>query len=365
MSVNKMKKLPFETWDYEEQTKMKHLVFSDYFDKWVKIVGSYNKLNYIDGFAGIGAYKDSKDEIHYGSPILAAKVIEQNSKRLNRKVNILIIDNDDKNLDNIDKIFKYEEISIDPEYVNDDFDDTINGLLDDIPNLAPTLVFIDPFGFDIKMETLERIMKINKSEIILNFMFYSVNRSISIPNNANACNKLFGGNEWERCSHLQNINRERCIIETYRAKLKEFSKYVCQYRFMFPTQRRTYYYLFHLTNHHKGCSIMKSSFAKFNLGRTEYRGNRNNQIGFFDRNNIKINHTKNYLKRIYKGQKRTYLMIIEEQIDETEFLEKHLYKAIKEMEESNELIIERDPPTTPKGRIRKSIKEQDIIIFSE
>ncbi|MCK4735625.1 MAG: hypothetical protein KAT65_24435, partial [Methanophagales archaeon] len=66
-----MEQLPFKTWPYEEQTKMKHKVFSDYFDKWIKIVGSRSKLNYIDGFGGCGAYKDKNGEIYFGSPILA------------------------------------------------------------------------------------------------------------------------------------------------------------------------------------------------------------------------------------------------------------------------------------------------------
>ena len=49
----------FETWDYQEQTKRKHLVFEDYFDKWIKILGKYKSLNYIDCFGGLGAYNDN------------------------------------------------------------------------------------------------------------------------------------------------------------------------------------------------------------------------------------------------------------------------------------------------------------------
>ena len=46
----------FFMWNYEPQTKMKHLIFEDYFDKFVKILGKYYNLNYIDGFGGCGAY---------------------------------------------------------------------------------------------------------------------------------------------------------------------------------------------------------------------------------------------------------------------------------------------------------------------
>ncbi len=45
-------------------------------------VGFGGKINYIDGFAGLGAYK-KEDQIFYGSPIIASKVIENNLKFIN------------------------------------------------------------------------------------------------------------------------------------------------------------------------------------------------------------------------------------------------------------------------------------------
>ena len=92
----------FKTWDYKEQTKAKHEVFNDYIDKWIKIVGAYNKLNYIDGFGGIGAYKDKSGKIFYGSPVLVAKAIQKIISKLKRVVNILVIDENKDNLDKFD-----------------------------------------------------------------------------------------------------------------------------------------------------------------------------------------------------------------------------------------------------------------------
>ena len=95
--------LPFKTWKYEEQTKIKHKVFADYFDKWVKILGKAHPLNYFDCFGGIGAYKEN-DEIYFGSPILAAELIKKNETNLQRDVCMVIIDKDKNNFENIDKI---------------------------------------------------------------------------------------------------------------------------------------------------------------------------------------------------------------------------------------------------------------------
>ena len=55
---------------YEEQTKVKHKAFKEYYKNWVKILGKWNPtVNYIDGFAGSGVYKDNKDKLHFGSPL--------------------------------------------------------------------------------------------------------------------------------------------------------------------------------------------------------------------------------------------------------------------------------------------------------
>lgn len=357
-----MEKLPFKTWDYKDQTKMKHQVFNDYVDKWIKIVGKYHKLNYIDGFGGIGAYTDGDGRVFFGSPVLVAEAIEKITSRLQRKVKIVVIDKEKENLDNIEKIFKHNKIAIEPMLINQDFDKAINDILDKVSNPAPTFVFVDPFGFKIRMETLERIMRIDKSEILLNFMFTRVNQFLSSPKIESTCNDLFGCEDWKKCTSLWGAEREACILESLRDRMKKFSKYVYYYKFEFTDSKKSFYYLFHLANHSLGCSIMKSSFAKFNFGRVEYRGGRSAQRGIFEGAETILKDATNYLKEIYQGKQKTYQEIIEEQIDNTTFLEKEFKAAIKNMEGKG-VSISRIPPKTPTGKNRTGIQNNDIIIF--
>ena len=156
--------LPFKTWKYEEQTKIKHQVFADYFDKWVKILGKAHPLNYFDCFGGIGAYKEN-GEIYFGSPILAAELIKKNETNLHRDVHMVIIDKDKNNFENINKILKYKNLDIQPEYINKDFDEAINKILDDHPDLAPSFFLVDPFGFKIKLSTLKRMLEIPRAGV--------------------------------------------------------------------------------------------------------------------------------------------------------------------------------------------------------
>jgi len=359
--VSKSPQVPFETWPYEEQTKIKHEVFADYFDKWVKILGKFHKLNYIDCFAGCGAYHDD-GKIYYGSPVLAAKIIKTDQK----DAVLVIIDKKRKNLKNLEKIFEYEDLKdtkIIP--IHQDFDKTINDMLDKKSNLAPTFFFIDPWGFSINYLTLKRIMEIEKSEIFMNFMFNAVNRFLSLPKLEETTTKLFGTDKWKELIHLRGEEREKRIINLYKTQLEKFADYVYYFPMEFPHRKRTYYYLVHLTNHLKGCSIMKSCFASHNLGRTAYRGDRSGQQTLFETEQIRLQSAKEFFLRKYNTASKTFIDILKENISKTDYLESEMSRAFKEGEKDGCLFIDRRPRITEKtDRLRTGIEEKDIIYFS-
>jgi len=356
-----MTELPFETWVYEEQTKNKHKVFEDYFDKWVKIIGKNNPFNYIDGFGGCGAYKD-KEGIHYGSPILAAMIIQKSQKK---NCSIIVIDTKKKHIENIKKIKEYVGIDCKMQFAEGDFDSVINGVLDKHSKMAPTFFFIDPFGFSgIRYSTLKKIMERYQMEILLTFMFEGITRFLSLPQNEEILDGLFGTTEWKSLIGLHGNEKEDKMINLYKQQLKKITKFVFPYRIEFPSSKRTYYYLFHLTGYHKGAVIMKSSFAKFNLGRVAYVGSRANQLTLFDIENVKIETVEEFLLNKYPNERKKYLELIEENIDEVPYLESDFYKALKELEKEKKIKIVRDPPFTPVRKSpRESIQEQDTIIF--
>lgn len=355
-----MPTLPFETWPYEEQTKIKHDVFAAYFDKWVKILGKAHKLNYIDCFAGCGAYRKNGN-IFYGSPVLAAKIIKKDQK----DAILMMIDRKKKNLKNLEKIFQYENLSdmkIIP--VHEDFDKTINDLLDKKSNLAPTFFFIDPFGFSINYLTLKRIMQIEKSEIFLNFMFNGVNRFISLPKLEDTTTRLFGTDEWKELVHLKGPEREKRIVSLYKNQLEQIAEYVYYFPIEFPKRDRTYYYLFHLTNYWLGCSIMKSCFASRNQGRMVYRGERGAQRRLFETEDARVTIAKDFMLNKYNGMSKTFLEVIKENISKTDFLENDISRAFKESEKAGTIFIDRRPKTTEKtNKLSSAIDENDDLYF--
>ncbi len=356
------RELPFKTWEYEEQTKIKHLVFADYFDKWVKIVGSAQPLNYFDCFGGKGAYKEG-EKIYFGSPILAAEIIKNNETNLKREVSFIIIDKDNDNLANIKELLKYKKLGSKPQFINTDFDMAINKVLDEHPNLAPTFFFVDPFGFKIKISTLKRMLDIPKSEILLTFMYNGIVRNLGVKDADRILIDLFGTVGWKQLKDLESREKEKRIVELFRSELKKFCKFVYPYRLCFPEMNRTYYYLFHLTNYYLGCEVMKGSFAKYNRGRIEYRGKTKNQMTFFDYDHIKIDEIKRHLLSTYKESTKSFIEIIEEQIDETPYLVKHIREAIRDLEKEGKVNILREMKTTKLGKIRTGIDKSDKIKF--
>ncbi|NQU98419.1 three-Cys-motif partner protein TcmP [Candidatus Woesearchaeota archaeon] len=356
-------KLPFKTWKYQEHTKIKHLVFADYFDKWIKIVGKSSPLNYFDGFGGIGAY-EYKESIFYGSPILAAEIIKKNSEGLKRDACLIIIDSKQSNLDNIKTILELRKLDVEVKFINSDFDKAINKILDKHTNLAPSFFFVDPFGFKIKLTTLKKMMKIPKSEIFLNFMYDGIIRNLNVEQASNVLTDLFGSDEWKSLNKFSGQDKENKTIELYRLKLKEFCEFVYPFKISFPLMKRTYYYLFHLTNYYLGCEIMKSSFAKYNHGRVEYRGRNQNQMTFFDYDDIKFKELKKYLLSEYSKKTKTFQEIICDQLDETVYLVKHFRQVIKELEIEGKAKIDRFEKETKTGKPRTGLNEEDSVIFS-
>lgn len=366
--------VPYKTWYYEWQTKMKHVVLDKYLKSWSIILRNFKRLNFFDWFGWIWAYHlndiESYNEKNFWSPIFAINHIEKLifSWKIDNW-NVIIIDKENSNLDNIKSIIKYEKINrsskLQIHYINWDFDNEINKFLD--INLAPSFFFIDPFWFAwIKFSTLERIMKQKQSEIFLNFMFNAINRHISNEKNSNMSaifDDYFWWNEWNDAKKLQGEEREKFIINLFRGKCKKISKYAYAFKLKYPEIDRTYYYLIHLTNHHLGIKIMKEIFSKNNLWDLEYSWNikDKSQQSLFEKIDTDDRKEKfiQMLKNKYSKRDFYFSSILENFIDETDLTERWIKAILKELEEQLVILV-----TAEWWRNRKGgFTEKDLIKF--
>jgi three-Cys-motif partner protein len=385
--------VPYKTWEYAKQTEIKHKIFSDYLPLWLQILGKYNeKLNYIDGFGGIGAYHNSNDikrgnyiSDNFGSPIISIQAI-LNLKKENKikNCNVCIIDESEKNLDNIKSILQFKKINISQfEFKSGDFDTIINNFLDSLGTkhvLLPTFFLLDPFGISgIKLNTLKRIMSQPRAEILLNFMYNSLQRWISHPDKKIQAiyDEYFGGDVWRNCKNKKTSEKESELVKIFRDKCKKFCKckYVYPFKLSFPDKKKTYYYLFHLTNHWIGCARMKDSVVK-NAGSLEYPGERQQNNLFdvlpahkkidncpkcFSSEKLNYNDCAKCFEKILP-QKIKYVEILKLIIDVVPLTEQRIKQVLQELELNKKIVV--TPSPSRKGKRRKGFEDDDIVVFN-
>lgn len=142
-------------WIYKEHTKTKHEMLQCYLEKWFTILGKYHPVNYFDCFGGCGVYTSDGISFEPGSPILAAKAWLNKGNKAN-ELRMICIEKKKENLDNLIKVYAdYLPNLRTPYYIHDDFDHSVNEILDDIGKsdkvLAPSFFFVDTFGFSQKI----------------------------------------------------------------------------------------------------------------------------------------------------------------------------------------------------------------------
>ena len=326
----------FYMWPYEAQTKVKHKVLQEYLYVWAIKLGAANDIIYYDGFSGCGAYYNVEErDLCVGSPIIAKQQFIR--ARRGNKSSFYFNDKYEENIENLKKVFiKTNTPTNNVTYTIGEFEDNIGKFLDELEkNPKPTFFMIDPFGINAHFSTIKRIMNIPKTEVIFNFMYNFTRRFTGYQKTEENITNLFGTDGWLQFKSLSGNEKETALKGLYRQQLKKCAKYVYQYRMSFPNDTRTYYYLFHASNNRAGCSIMKDSFAKINLGNVEFLGPNQpnpNQIALWDLTLDKIETLKTQIWNEFKGQSVLYDNIVDKYIDSTPYLERHIREAIKSMD---------------------------------
>lgn len=331
---------PKETiWEIEPHTIAKHKILENYLKAWFPIIGRYNDtINYIDGFAGPGIYSNGES----GSPIVALKVANEHSAELNGKLNFLFIEEDEARSDNLNnEIAKLKlKTNFNVQVVNNKFYETIDSILKSFEKegkiLAPTFIFIDPFGFSgIPASVISGLLKNPKAEVFINFSVDSINRFIGTDEANKHIVELFGAEEVIELIKSSKENRIRDLRDLYQLMLTENAKFV-RYFEMRNNDGRIIYYLFFCGNHNLGHLRMKEAMWRVSSeGDFSFSDSTNpNQIVLFTKeefgevvfsliknkfnsSNVEVDKIKRYVE------------------DETAFLDKHLTQALKFAENGN------------------------------
>lgn len=362
----KPKKIPiagkdYFGWYYEEQTKIKHRVLCSYAKIWISKLGKYNETMFFDCHAGCGVYTDQETgEVSYGSSFLVEDIAHEINAKRNGKHYICACEIDRTNHDNFKKVIDdigKKTISL----KNDDFETVLSD-----PRVKryylthPTLFFVDPFGYTMKMSSIAKMMVNHKNEVFINFMFDFVNRFLSVSDPA-ILNEFFGSNDWVNAISMNLAEREKYLVDLFKQNLQKATnaKYVYAYRLCYADKDQTYYYLVHATNNIQGITYMKDSFASVNNGRVEYLGKHQNSISLFDLASFKQSDFTATALRSFASQTKSFNDIWEKVADTVPYTSKDLSEALTMLQAEGKVRI------TRVSSKRGQYKEHDLITFGD
>ncbi|PSN94207.1 hypothetical protein B9Q06_09970 [Candidatus Marsarchaeota G2 archaeon ECH_B_2] len=141
-------------------------------------------------------------------------------------------------------------------------------------NLAPTMAFIDPFGYsDIRIQVLVDILNFRKCELLITYMVGFLDRFASDMLNKEIIKKSFLASDTElnEIIEINDVNKRkeawlRLLITKIKNRLEnDGNKGLTLYTSAFCVRDRTnniMYYLVHFTKSLKGLEVMKESMWK-------------------------------------------------------------------------------------------------------
>ena len=263
-------KKPSTIWPIENHTLAKHEILKEYLNAWIPILGTTsNRIIFLDGFAGPGIYKGGEK----GSPIIAIQTAIDHEKLKNiSEIRFVFIESDPKRSEilqqMIDQEFPNLPSNIHVKVISGDFVQSLTATLDNIEedgeNLAPTLAFLDPFGYsEIPFELIARILRYPRCELLLTLMSGFVNRFLGDREKENALDGLYGTKEWRDARDINDTSKRLdFLLDLYVTQLKmNRIKFVRPFNMM-DSSRKIIYHLIFATKHYKGMDAMKRAMLK-------------------------------------------------------------------------------------------------------
>ncbi len=268
-------------WGIQPQTEVKHRLLVEYLNRWLPILAqgkrSGQKVVFVDGFAGPGRYAGGEP----GSPIVALETALDHIRMPallempNFSMSFVFIDGELAARDDLAAeiatlrarraIPRQIEI-VDP--VHGEFGEHMTAALDLIEDqgkqVAPTLVFIDPFGpLGFPMKTIRRIMLNDRSEVFLRFNYTRLaNNFMQRSDMRTRVDEIFGSDAWRHAAALPADRREDAVMEVYLDHLREHGRAEFTQPFRTSDRRGRVAYMIFGTNNCRGLEEMKRAMWK-------------------------------------------------------------------------------------------------------
>jgi three-Cys-motif partner protein len=220
----------------------------------------------VDTHAGRGKHTGGEE----GSPLVALRTFLEHTWRdkiLKRcEVRFMFVELDETNAgrlrEEIQKLGKLPANVAYNIYAEDAFG-LLSKVADDFERsgtrLAPCFMFVDPYGFSVPCELLQRIKKHSRSELLITFIWRELDMAMRQKNAPHVLKEkvdaVFGGEDWNSIVAIDDFDaRGEAAVQLLKHKIGARS---ATYIRMLGDNQKTRYFLLHLTDHEAGRDLMK------------------------------------------------------------------------------------------------------------
>lgn len=338
-----MAKLP----EMVPHTAAKHLLLKRYLDAWFPILGKHHaRINYIDGFAGPGEYKDGED----GSPIVAIEAakahVAKGTLASKVRINFIFVEANSQYADHLRSrlnglaIPAQFEVSVIPGEFANVTGDKLDQLEASGRQLVPTFAFVDPFGFTgVPFDLMARILAHPKCEVFVNIMVEFINRFLEHPNHKVVAHfpTTFGTGEILTIP-TQPGDRPKALLSLYKRQLLTKAKFVGQFDMHGRKDQKTYS-LFFASNSPLGFEKMKEAMWSVDKAEggsfSDFEPGAGNQPHLFTLEAL-------WTQILDRFRGRLVLMAVVERfvVERTDFLRKHAREVLADREQKCDVSVE-------------------------
>jgi three-Cys-motif partner protein len=257
-----------------EQTLVKHFILQKYLERFAHIVGAHwDALTYVDCFSGPwNARSDKFEDSSFGIALQelrqARETYDQRGRKLRLRCFFL-----EKDRNAYEKLGRFAKGVQDAEIKtwNAALEDSVKDIVEFVRAGGPRsfpFVFIDPTGWTgIEMATIAPLLRLNPSEVLVNFMTGHIRRFLESPQEETqeSFKRLFGSASFrERVQGLAQQDREDAAVREYTANAKAVGgfSFGCSAIVLHPEIDRTHFNLIYLTRNAKGVEVFKEAEKK-------------------------------------------------------------------------------------------------------
>jgi len=249
--------------DYNNLQRVKHRILKRYLGAWYPILTSWEgRVLYIETHAGRG--KHASGEL--GSPLVALNTLLSHRSKpfilADSEITYVFIENDAENVE----LLKQEVAALGelPEqvnvmYIHEDYEVVIDGLIEMYKtpgeNLAPAILFVDPFSVKLPTDKFATLLQQSKWEVVINLMWRYVNLALHNSSQSENMDTLFGKGNWEDLPEIVDPG-DRCDEAIARVAARLGADQYLSIK-MLGKNNAIKYVLVHAANHPKARQVMK------------------------------------------------------------------------------------------------------------